>query len=481
MLRTYHTTPQVSLHSFGFSDDLRCSIQVQVIVGGYASYCSSENNDCDFQWSTEHTPTIESVDQNGTMITIRGTGFSSILDANTVLIGENGWCDVQTANSTSISCTITKAPSGRQTLRVNVAEKGLASSNRSFTVIVPLSIHSFTPNAGDAGGGYQLTIVGSGFSSGAIVMLGENFCPNQIIVNFTVITCIVPPSGSVTVVQATVTVVDGLNSAHALGQFMYNTTNIPTISAIYPTFVTMTGGLLNINGSGFGIRGVSVFVNMSSISVLTLSDHHILVNLSALPPGRYPVTVLTQMGYARPLFHIEYRFYVQQVSPQVGSAYGGTDVYIQGAGFENGTLVQLRDQLNALSPCDIISVQSSQIHCRTTPITRQAIITSNGIHPTYGFGYAWLPAYRTVQQGTNVTWSWSSAQLLRPVYYKVQQLDGPYSEEPLLNGFDSGLASSVGECELYWANHVCNNLDCYRYLFIPIRRIRYILLLVTEC
>ena len=311
-------------------------------------------------------------------------------------------------------------------------------------------------------------------------MLGNNLCRNQSNLNFSVITCTVPPSSSLSTAQVDVRVSDGLNSTTAVRQFLYNMTNTPTIQSIYPNFVTMTGGLLSINGSGFGTHGVSVLVNMSRIRVLTLSDNNILANLSALPPGRYPVTVLTQLGYARPLFHIEYRFYVQQVSPQIGSAYGGADIYVQGAGFENGTHVQLRDQLNNLTPCDIISMHPSQIHCRTTSTTRQATITSNGVHPTYGFGYAWFPAYRTIQQGTNVTWSWSSAQLLVPVYYKIQQVASAYVEESLPNGFDSGLATVSGKCEICSADHTDSGVDCPRFFFLSIRHIGYVLLLVPQ-
>ncbi|CAF4536037.1 unnamed protein product, partial [Rotaria magnacalcarata] len=46
--------------------------------------------------------------------------------------------------------------------------------------------------------------------------------------------------------------------------------------------------------------------------------------LPPLAPGIYAVMILTANGYARPPIQIEYRLYVQQVSPQVGSLYGGT-------------------------------------------------------------------------------------------------------------------------------------------------------------
>ncbi|CAF3773837.1 unnamed protein product [Rotaria sp. Silwood1] len=427
ILRTYHMTPQV-----------------EVLVGGYPSYCSNENNNCEFQWSIDHTPTIISVEQNGTMVTIHGTGFSAELEANMISIGKTGSCDVLSANTTSIICTIVNAPSGRQILQLNIADKGLASSNESFIVDVPLLITSFDPAGGDAGGGYQLTIFGSGFSSSALITLGENLCGNLTVVNFTSIKCTVPPSGSMSLIRVTVIVIDGSNLATASGQFTYNTTNTPTIYAIDPTFVTTLGGLLNISGTGFGNDDVLVFIDTSSARVLDSSNNHILVNLSILPPGLYPITVRTSMGFARPLFHIEYRFYVQEVSPQIGSAYGGTDVYVQGAGFENGTRIQLRDRNNRLFPCNIVSIQSNQIHCQTASTARQVTITSNGIHPTFGFGYAWFPSRETVQQGTVVTWYWSSAELRSPVYYKIQQVANAYSTELVPNGFDSGSATSSG-------------------------------------
>ncbi|CAF1351069.1 unnamed protein product [Rotaria sordida] len=294
-------------------------------------------------------------------------------------------------------------------------------------------------------------------------MLGENLCGNLTVVNFTSIKCTVPPSSSMSLIRVTVTVIDGLNLATASQQFTYNTTNTPTIYAIDPTFVTMRGGLLNISGTGFGNDDVSVYIDTSSARVLGSSNNYILVNLSALPPGLYPITVRTSMGFAGPLFHIEYRFYVQEVSPQIGSAYGGTDVYVQGAGFENGTRIQFRHRNNRLFPCNIVSIQSNQIHCQTVSTTGQVTITSNGIHPTYGFGYAWFPSRETVQQGTVVTWYWSSVELRSPVYYKIQQVTNAYSTEPVPNGFDSGSATSSGSFSYqfdavgtfyYWAPNI---------------------------
>ena len=254
----------------------------------------------------------------------------------------------------------------------------------------------------------------------------------------------VPPSSSGGVSQVRISVSNGLNSATAATQFTYNSTTLPTIQSISPTYVSVRGGIVHINGSGFGNQGVSVLVGTKSVLVLTASNNFIAIQLNARAPGLYPVQVETSAGFARPLVYIEYRFYIQQVTPQVGSAYGGTDLLVHGIGFETGTRIQLRDRNNEISSCDTISLQSNLIHCRTKISAPQVTITSYGTHPTLGFGYSWFPIRETVQQGANVTWYWDASQLNTPVPYKIQQVANAYSTVPVTNGFDSGSPSSIG-------------------------------------
>jgi hypothetical protein len=394
------------------------------------------------------TPTLTSVEQNATVLKIHGTGFNPSTELNTIFIGETGSCNVTLANTTLIICTIINSPSGWQIVQVNVDEKGFALSNTSFTVNVPLHIISFEPSEGGAGGGYILTINGIGFSLNTSVTIGGNLCADSQVINFSSILCIVPPSIAVNTSQVIVSVIDEMNSVNASSLFIYNTTDTPRISSINPTVVSMAGGLLNITGTDFGNSSVVVFVGTNSVNVLSSSINYIQVNLPQLPPGLYPVTVNTSTGSARSAVYIEYRFYIQQISPQVGSLYGGNDVYIQGEGFDNLTTINFRDQMNGLFPCEIIAIVSSQIHCRTTSFVKQVTITTNGTHPTYRIGVTWSPQRVTVQRGTVVNWQWESQLSTWPLTYNIQQVANAYITQSLTDGFDSGPAVASGKLNL---------------------------------
>ena len=60
----------------------------------------------------------------------------------------------------------------------------------------------------------------------------------------------------------------------------------------------------------------------------------------------------------------------------------------------------------------------------------------------YGSGYAWSPAYLTVNTGDTVYWSWSPPSGITDVTYRVVQVKDSGSTEP--SGFDSGMATATG-------------------------------------
>ena len=192
-------------------------------------------------------------------------------------------------------------PCGVYPLRVNVEGKGWATSNASAIIDIGLSITSFTPQQGAMGGGYLLTVIGRGFSPNTRIDVGTNPCSNTDYISTTSLVCTVPASASVNASQVQVSALDNTYSANASSLFTYNASSTPIIIDIQPPTIPVAGGIVVINGTGFGNDSVSVYVNDAPVSVLSFTDHYIQVNLTSLPPGRYPLTINTARGYARPL------------------------------------------------------------------------------------------------------------------------------------------------------------------------------------
>jgi hypothetical protein len=150
------------------------------------------------------------------------------------------------------------------------------------------------------------------------------------------------------------------------------------------------------------------------------------------------------MGFARPILQLEYRFYLQHISPQIGSIHGGTRLSIQGQGFDNTTQVRFRDDNNREYPCPTQSITSTIIQCQTVSFQADVMIEPTGVHPTFGYGYGWSLSHVTVEQGTRVSWHWNSSNQIHPLQYKIQQVSSAYSIDPLSNGFDSGPSTTTG-------------------------------------
>ena len=121
-----------------------------MFVGGYPSQCVGSGT-CDFQWLLAQTPTVSSISPSGMTLTITGTGFSTTLSSNNVIIGTSGVCTVSAATTTSLTCTISAAPAGTYGVQVNIAGKGLATGTGGTTVTIPLQITSISPTQGGAG------------------------------------------------------------------------------------------------------------------------------------------------------------------------------------------------------------------------------------------------------------------------------------------------------------------------------------------
>lgn len=173
-----------------FLKTLNTKPQVQVNIDGINSMCTGT---CDFEWSSASTPTVTSIDTSvATSIKITGTGFDSVkIENNIVKIGD-AVCNVISATSTLITCSPGPSPTGTYSFSINILGKGLAqisASTRTFSF--SLTTTSFSPSSSLTGGGVELILLGSGFSSNSVVTVDNNNCEIKSW-TFGQINCIVP-------------------------------------------------------------------------------------------------------------------------------------------------------------------------------------------------------------------------------------------------------------------------------------------------
>ena len=105
-------------------------------------------------------------------------------------------------------------------------------------------------NEGSIGGGLDLAITGSGFSSNTDVKICDQTCKYKEN-TFNSYTCIVPPS-AVKNADSTCTLTVKENGLSATDSFTYKVSLTPTLTSVSPSRGGTGGGtLLTITGNGF--------------------------------------------------------------------------------------------------------------------------------------------------------------------------------------------------------------------------------------
>ena len=303
-----------------------------------------------------------------------------------------------------------------------------------------------------------MNITGIGFSASSTVAIDGRLCTDPVALNFNLLRCIVPDSNVTNRTSVPVIVTSDQFTAVAPFSFTYDTTDVPSILSYHPTVFAVSGGLLNLTGVNFGLTLARVVVGTTHAAVRHTSPTQIEATLPSLAPGFYSISVLTSNGYARPRLIVEYRLSVQSFSPQTGSLYGGTDVYVRGDGFDATTTVSFVEDATSI-PCSIVAYRSTEIHCQTESAAPTVTISATGVHPVHGAGFAWSPAYAVVEQGATVRWEWGSSSLLNGLNYRVQQIP---------DGFDSGDATSQGRFDRMQVSLIQPKTLDFRIVHLPI-------------
>ncbi|XP_045661731.1 fibrocystin-L isoform X1 [Ursus americanus] len=354
-----------------------------------------------FELSSCFSPSINNISPSAgilnELITITGHGFSNLTCANKVTIGSYP-CIVEESSDNSIICHIDPQNSMdvgiREIVTLTVYNLGTAIStpsnefDRRF-VLLP-NIDMVLPHAGSITGMTRVTIKGSGFvvsSAGVEVFMGHFPC-KVLSVNYSAIECETSPAPQQPVKVDLL--VHGV-PAQCQGDcsFSYLESITAFVTRIFPNSVEGPVKVL-IEGEGFGtiLEDIAVFIGNQQFKAIDVNENNITVLVSPLPAGLHSLSVVVgSKGLALGNLTVSSPA-VASVTPTSGSIAGGTTLVITGNGFYPGnTTVTVGDE-----PCEIISVNSSEVCCCTPAGTAGRvsvkIFVNAVVYPPLSFTYA---------------------------------------------------------------------------------------------
>lgn len=281
--------------------------------------CSSTSSSlCSYQYKSDQTPTVTGVSPDtisgSTTLTVSGTNFGTDTSAISVTIGGEV-CSVSAATDTSLTCTVPSAPVGDQSVNVNVASLGKAST----TVVVTSSpiLTSISPSSGSTEGKTVVVVSGNGFVVNKTeVIIDGNQC-EIVAVMLTSIECLTPAG---TDGAKTVTVIsNGVTYTQTL-TFTYGLAMTPSVTSISPSS-GQSGDTVTITGTKFDtVTGNNVVkVGGATCAVSSATSTSVMCTLGVQSPGQYDVMVnVNPMGRAGSSVQFTYAMSVSSVNPTTG-------------------------------------------------------------------------------------------------------------------------------------------------------------------
>ena len=240
-----------------------------------------------------------------TAITIIGTGFK-IGGGVTVMIGAQPCASVNVTVATSLTCTAPAQAAGNYAILVTNPD----TQNSSATPLMlnyqnaGPTVTSISPVSGPPAGGTAVTITGTGFRTGATVLIGTSACNSVSIVGSspsTSMTCTTTAgTASATAVAVKVTNLDA-KFGSKVSAYTY-TAVVPVFTSMTDAQGTVTGGHANggnsffINGSGFTSSSTVMIGALAAASVTYVSATKLTVKAPSWQNQNVSVSVTVTTG-----------------------------------------------------------------------------------------------------------------------------------------------------------------------------------------
>jgi hypothetical protein len=164
-----------------------------------------------------------------------------------------------------------------------------SSANFTYSASTP-KVSSISPNNGPTAGGTKVTITGTNFLAGALLLFGSTSATSVTVNSATQIQAVTPPNASG---LATVTVENRGNlSANLASGFTYNGSQSgpPTISSVSPTSGA-AGTQVTIAGTNFASADAVSFGSTNATPTTFVSATQLLATVPSISTGTYNLTV----------------------------------------------------------------------------------------------------------------------------------------------------------------------------------------------
>ena len=381
------------------------------------SYNSSQNNSMAKTAASSHpfkfkyapcvTPIIESFDPRlitkDTHVVVNGKGFSAQPCQNHVKLGGHE-CSVIWSSETQIKCRIntTKSPpvNTRMGISMHVNNRGIAlvqiKSPVNETLKLRAIISDFTPKEGSAAGGTKVTIKGSGFTgSSGLVRIGAIECKITRM-TYEEIEC---STGKLSSLETNTWALSVLinNDAAACNQsecrFKYDPATTAVVYDILNKEIRSSAEQITIAGNLFGSDAskISVAVGPTACNITSVNNSHIVCMVYGAPAGTHKLHVYKSPSGAA-WFNtsdtVQCIASVAGVNPNRGSIHGGTEISIDGVGFDP-TFGRVSVTVGG-NQCNVKSVTYTKVICSTPAGTgsQNVVVRSGGVtFPSVSFSY----------------------------------------------------------------------------------------------
>ncbi|NYG98611.1 hypothetical protein BJ979_001237 [Schumannella luteola] len=272
----------------------------------------------------------------GTSVTITGTGFTGTTGADAVTFGGTPATSYTVDSDTQITAVTPAHAAGAVDVAVT-APGGTVTQTNGYSFRPGPAITGLTPASGPIAGGTSVTIIGSNLTDAGAVSFGGVAATSFTVDSDTQITAVAPAhaSGAVDVVVTT-----PFGGATSAGAFTY----LPPAAAasVTPASGPDTGQqTVTITGTGFtGATGVTIG-GTAATNVTVVDAEHITATTPAHVAGTVDVVVQHPAGDST--LAGAYSFIstapptANGLTPNTGSAAGGTTVTIDGSGFTGST------------------------------------------------------------------------------------------------------------------------------------------------